>query len=79
MANAYPAGELRPISCTGGDFGLSKLPMVTLVDSLDTLAVMGNFSEFTRAVDLVQDQFRLDLDVNVSLFETNIRILGAPE
>jgi mannosidase alpha-like ER degradation enhancer 2 len=53
--------------------------MVTLVDSLDTLAVMGNFSEFTRAVDMVQDQFRLDLDVNVSLFETNIRILGALE
>ena len=77
MQHAYPAGELRPISCTGGDFGLSKLPMVTLVGSLDTLAVMGNHSEFTRAVDLVGESFSLNLDVNVSLFETNIRILGA--
>lgn len=27
-----------------------QLPLVTLVDSLDTLAIMGNASEFRRAV-----------------------------
>ena len=46
LDHAYPYDELRPLSCGGVDtWGSYSL---TLVDALDTLAVMGNYSEFTR-------------------------------
>ncbi|KAG5192690.1 hypothetical protein JKP88DRAFT_261708 [Tribonema minus] len=76
MRYAYPAGELRPLSCSGGEFELCKLPQVTLIDAMDTLAVMGNHTEFRRAVALVSAMGAFDFDVNVSVFETTIRILG---
>ncbi|CAN0447301.1 unnamed protein product, partial [Scytosiphon promiscuus] len=53
-----------------------KVPLVTLVDTLDTLAIMGNATEFRRAVRLVADGLEVDVDVDVSVFETNIRLLG---
>ena len=50
---------------------------MTLIDSLDMLAVMGNHSEFRRAAGIVGDYFPdFSLDVNVSVFETTIRVLG---
>jgi mannosidase alpha-like ER degradation enhancer 2 len=52
---------------------------VTLIDTLDTLVIMGNHSEFRNAVSIVWEYYRLDafdLDVNVSVFETTIRVLG---
>ena len=49
---------------------------LTLVDALDTIAVMGNKTMFERGVRLVIDHVRVDLDAHVSVFETNIRILG---
>ena len=53
MMYAFPDAELRPLSCDGGPFELVKIPLVTLIDTLDTLVVMGNHSEFRRAVHLV--------------------------
>lgn len=53
MQHAFPQAELRPLSCGGGPFELVKIPLVTLVDTLDTLVVLGNFSEFRRAVHVV--------------------------
>lgn len=81
MIHAFPQGELRPLSCEGGNFDLVKLPAVTLIDALDALVVIGNHSEFRRAVDrLVIEVYPVsrgfDLDVNVSVFETTIRVLG---
>jgi hypothetical protein len=73
----FPKADLKPISCRGGKFELIKIPMVTLIDSLDTLVVLGNFSEFKRAVRLIErDLVTFDIDVNISVFETTIRILG---
>ena len=70
-------GELRPLTCEGGQFELVKLPLVTLIDTLDTLVIMGEFAEFRAAVTLVSTHLRaFDFDVNVSLFETTIRVLG---
>ncbi|XP_043278333.1 ER degradation-enhancing alpha-mannosidase-like protein 3 [Venturia canescens] len=84
--NAYPADELMPLSCKGryrksepdrgdidstlGNFSL------TLVDTLDTLVVLGDLGEFENAVRLVVRDVTFDTDVIVSLFETNIRMLG---
>ncbi|XP_075252924.1 ER degradation-enhancing alpha-mannosidase-like protein 2 [Convolutriloba macropyga] len=74
IRKAYPNDELRPITGTGHNTygGVS----VTLVDALDTLAVLGNISEFNRVVKVIENTFNFELDINVSLFETNIRVLG---
>ncbi|XP_053623709.1 ER degradation-enhancing alpha-mannosidase-like protein 3 [Plodia interpunctella] len=86
MDNAYPADELMPLSCKGRWKGItpSRGDMddtlgnfsLTLVDSLDTLAVMGDFSEFSRAMKLVIKDVTFDHDIVVSVFETNIRVVG---
>jgi ER degradation enhancer, mannosidase alpha-like 2 len=67
------------LSCDGGQFELVKLPLVTLIDTLDTLVILGNYTEFRRAAAIVTDHFAgsaFDFDVNVSVFETTIRVLG---
>ena len=46
---------------------------LTLIDSLDMLVIMGNNSEFQRVAQLVLDHADFDIDINVSVFETNIR------
>ena len=51
MHHAFPLDELRPLTCGGRDtWGYNAL---TLIDALDTLVIMGNNTEFTRAVDWV--------------------------
>ena len=48
---------------------------LTLIDALDTLAVIGNYTEFQRVTHLLIDRAEsfFDMDINVSVFETNIR------
>ena len=71
---AYPYDELRPLSCDGVDtWGSYSL---TLIDALDTLAIMGNYTEFRRVYDLLSKRENFDANINVSVFETNIRIVG---
>jgi mannosidase alpha-like ER degradation enhancer 1 len=38
---------------------------------------MGNQSEFKRAVNWIARNINFDYDLNVSVFETNIRVLGS--
>ncbi|XP_014463685.3 ER degradation-enhancing alpha-mannosidase-like protein 3 isoform X1 [Alligator mississippiensis] len=86
MKYAYPADELMPLSCRGrvrglepsrGDIddALGKFSL-TLIDTLDTLVVLNKLDEFEDAVRKVVLDVRLDNDVVVSVFETNIRVLG---
>ena len=50
MKHAFPMDELLPLSCQGtNSFGGVS---VTLIDSLDTLAVMGLRDEFAAAVEV---------------------------
>jgi hypothetical protein len=49
---------------------------LTLIDALDTLALLGNKTEFARGVRWVANNVNFDIDKTVSLFETNIRIMG---
>lgn len=49
---------------------------MTLVDTLDTLCVIGDYDEFEHAVKLVIENVKLDNDIIVSVFETNIRMVG---
>jgi len=94
MYHGYPAGsEVKPISCKPSLFNLVRLPALTLIDSLDTLLIMKNHTEFARSVErlrVLDDSMRMSqpwtnglekggifaVDQNVSVFETNIRILG---
>uniref|UniRef100_A0A8C4YES8 alpha-1,2-Mannosidase n=1 Tax=Gopherus evgoodei TaxID=1825980 RepID=A0A8C4YES8_9SAUR len=86
MKHAYPADELMPLSCRGRvrgmepsrgdvDDALGKFSL-TLIDTLDTLVVLNKLDEFEDAVRKVVLGVRLDNDVVVSVFETNIRVLG---
>ncbi|XP_011784604.1 PREDICTED: ER degradation-enhancing alpha-mannosidase-like protein 2 [Colobus angolensis palliatus] len=71
LENAFPFDELRPLTCDGHDtWGSFSL---TLIDALDTLLILGNVSEFQRVVEVLQDNVDFDIDVNASVFETNIR------
>ncbi len=45
---------------------------LSLVDAIDTLATLGNTTEFARVYKLIQ-QLDIERDINVSVFETNIR------
>jgi mannosidase alpha-like ER degradation enhancer 3 len=47
-----------------------------MVDTLDTLYILGNFTEFDRAVEEVIRKINFAIDRNVSVFETNIRVVG---
>ncbi|XP_047128989.1 ER degradation-enhancing alpha-mannosidase-like protein 2 isoform X2 [Hydra vulgaris] len=68
---AYPYDELKPLSCSGQDtWGSYSL---TLIDALDTLLIMGNKTEFKRVAKLLEDTISFERDINVSVFETNIR------
>ncbi|KYR00514.1 glycoside hydrolase family 47 protein [Tieghemostelium lacteum] len=74
MKYSFPMDELKPITCTGSNtFGQYAL---TFIDSLDTLAVLGNFTEFEKGVNWVIENIKFDNDMTVSVFETNIRVLG---
>lgn len=88
MNFAFPKDELDPIHCTGrgpdhdnpsninindvlGDYSLG------LLESLGTLAIMGNSSEFKRAVQLVIDSVTFEKNNTVQVFEATIRVLGS--
>merc|ERR1711937_1043794 len=49
---------------------------LSLVDSLDTLYIMGNYSEFTRGINIIIDNLHFDVDTIVHVFESTIRVLG---
>ncbi|XP_057735019.1 alpha-mannosidase I MNS4 [Arachis stenosperma] len=74
MENAFPLDELRPMSCAGEDtLGGYAL---TLIDSLDTLALLGDRDRFAASVEWIGKNIRFDINKTVSLFETTIRVLG---
>ncbi|KAJ1552377.1 ER degradation-enhancing alpha-mannosidase-like protein 1, partial [Cladochytrium tenue] len=79
--------ELNPISCTGrgpdhADPDNASLNDVlggyalTLVDTLDVFAVLGDRAGFERAVRLTLEHVSFDVDSRVSVFEATIRMLG---
>ena len=50
--------------------------LLTLVDSLSTLVILGNSTEFKRASRLVIDNLSFEKNNTVQVFEATIRILG---
>ncbi|KAM9641757.1 endoplasmic reticulum mannosyl-oligosaccharide 1,2-alpha-mannosidase isoform 2-T2 [Trichechus inunguis] len=71
---AWGHDELRPLSKSFGEwFGLG----LTLVDALDTMWILGLTKEFEEARKWVSQKLQFQKDVDVNLFESTIRILGA--
>uniref|UniRef100_A0A914ZPD6 alpha-1,2-Mannosidase n=3 Tax=Parascaris univalens TaxID=6257 RepID=A0A914ZPD6_PARUN len=88
VRHAFPLDELDPINCTGrghdhanpsninindvlGDYSLS------LIESLDSLVVFANKSEFHNAVRLIIDNVSFERNVTVQVFEPTIRVIGS--
>lgn len=65
----------QPVSVVKYEFYISSFSL-TLVDSLDTLIILGDFEEFEDATRLVIRDVSFDKNIVVSVFETNIRMLG---
>ncbi|KAL5183315.1 Alpha-mannosidase I MNS5 [Glycine soja] len=89
MTHAFPHDELKPISKTFtnslselGNLKLEHLPQdyngsaLTLIESLSSLVIMGNNTEFERAVLWLSENLTFDVDARINLFECNIRVLG---
>jgi len=72
---AWGHDELKPLSRTPRDwYGQSLL--MTPVDALDTLVLMGLTDEADKARRLIDTQLSFDKDIYVKNFEITIRMLG---
>jgi mannosidase alpha-like ER degradation enhancer 2 len=67
--------ELKPASKTGRDWGKASL-LVTPVDALDTMILMGLTHEADEARADIDEHLSFDQDVEVKVFEIVIRVLG---
>lgn len=87
LKHAFPDDELRPLTCDG----LERDPVdpsnsalndalgsysLTLVDSLDMFAVLGDSIGFANQVERVRRYVQFDVPSTVQVFETTIRGLG---
>jgi len=74
MKNAFPKDELKPLTCEGtNNYGGYAL---TLIDLLDTLVIFNQTDDFRTGVKWVIENVDFMADLNVSVFESTIRILG---
>ncbi|KAJ7985303.1 hypothetical protein DPEC_G00350680 [Dallia pectoralis] len=74
---AWGKNELRPLTRNGhigNMFG--GLRGASIVDSLDTLYIMGLMDEYNDAKDWVENSLDLNSNGEASLFEVNIRYVG---
>ncbi|XP_047624985.1 endoplasmic reticulum mannosyl-oligosaccharide 1,2-alpha-mannosidase isoform X2 [Phacochoerus africanus] len=70
---AWGHDELKPVSRSFAEwFGLG----LTLIDSLDTMWILGLKKEFAEAREWVSEKLWFQKNVDVNLFESTIRILG---
>jgi mannosyl-oligosaccharide alpha-1,2-mannosidase len=73
--DAWGKDEYHPITKYGSNM-IRKGQGFTIVDSLDTILLMGLEEEFKEAKDWVRNELDFDQDGEVNLFETTIRVLG---
>ena len=72
---AWGHDELKPVSRAPHDWYASTL-LMTPVDALDTLVLMGLTDEAEKARTLIVERLSFDKDVEVKSFEITIRLLG---
>ncbi|KAJ3645935.1 hypothetical protein Zmor_023554 [Zophobas morio] len=70
---AWGHDHLKPITEGYNDwFGLG----LTIIDSIDTIYIMGLTKEYNEARDWVEKHLHFDVNRDVNLFEVTIRVLG---
>ncbi|EIW67442.1 hypothetical protein TREMEDRAFT_33664 [Tremella mesenterica DSM 1558] len=74
--HAWGADEFHPLSQTGSNLTRAGGIGFTIVDSLDSLLVMGFEEEYKRAAKWVKEDLSFDKNSEFNTFETTIRILG---
>jgi mannosidase alpha-like ER degradation enhancer 2 len=72
---AWGYDELQPVSKTPRDWYGESL-LMTPVDSLDTLLLLGLKDEAAKAQALIVEKLSFDKDISVKNFEVTIRLLG---
>jgi len=75
VRDAWGHDELRPVTRTARDWYGESL-LITPVDALDTLVMMGLTDEATAARRLIDERLAFDKDITVKNFEITIRVLG---
>lgn len=75
---AWGYDEVKPVSKSINDRHGSRVPMGTsIIDSMDTLYIMGLEKEFEKGRKWIEESFDFNLVAgDVSVFETNIRFVG---
>jgi mannosidase alpha-like ER degradation enhancer 2 len=73
--HAWGHDELRPLTKAARDWYGDSL-LMTPVDSLDTLILMGLEDEAKKAKALIVEKLSFDKDISVKNFEVTIRLLG---
>ncbi|KAF9178932.1 mannosyl-oligosaccharide alpha-1,2-mannosidase [Haplosporangium sp. Z 11] len=73
--DAWGKDEYHPISKYGSNM-IRGGQGFTIVDSLDTILLMGLETEFQEAKTWVKNELDFDTDGEINLFETTIRVLG---
>ena len=72
---AWGHDELRPVTRTARDWYGEPL-LMTPVDALDALLLMGFREEADKARSLIVERLSFDRDTSVQVFEVTIRLLG---
>jgi ER degradation enhancer, mannosidase alpha-like 2 len=72
---AWGHDELRPLTKTSRDW-YEKTLLMTPVDALDTMTIMGLDDEATKTRDYIAKNLSFDQDIYVKNFEVTIRMLG---
>ncbi|XP_068087475.1 mannosyl-oligosaccharide 1,2-alpha-mannosidase IA [Hyperolius riggenbachi] len=74
---AWGLNELKPVLKQGHSSNLfGNIQGATIVDSLDTLFIMGMKDEFKDAKEWVEKHLEFNVNAEVSVFEVNIRFVG---
>lgn len=70
--------QIKPVSGGYEEFLLPKGPglSLTIVEALDTLWLMGLDAELEQGVNWIKANLRFDIDGEVQVFETSIRMVG---
>lgn len=72
---AWGKDSYRPIAKRGSDFGPKPMGWI-IVDSLDTMHIMGLNQQLKEAREWVENVLDYDMSYEVNTFETTIRMLG---
>ncbi|TIA68988.1 hypothetical protein E3P91_03834 [Wallemia ichthyophaga] len=74
--DAWGSDEYHPISQSGSNLSNSAGIGYTIIDSLDTIQLMGLTDEYARARNWIENELSFDVDDKFNTFETTIRVLG---